>query len=71
LVRQGKYHEAIQDLAFALPLISDKASTHRALAECYRHLKMNDLAEEHDRAASGTVPKIPADPAVKPAKDKP
>ena len=64
LVRQGKYHEAIQDLVFALPLLADKSSTHRALAECYRHLKMNDLAEEHERAASGTT-------TTKPATDKP
>jgi tetratricopeptide (TPR) repeat protein len=71
LVRQGKYHEAIQDLAFALPLLPDKSAIHRALAECYRHLKMNDLAEDHERAASGTAGKVPADPAAKPAKDKP
>jgi tetratricopeptide (TPR) repeat protein len=58
-VRQGKYHEAIKDLAFALPLLSnqDRVTTHQALAECYRHLQMNDLAEEHEKAAAGRAPK--------------
>ena len=71
LVKLGKYHEAIQDLALALPLVGDKSGTHRALAECYRHLQMNDLAEEHDRAAGGVTAKAPDVPAAQPAKDKP
>jgi len=61
LVKLGKHHEAIQDLAFALPLVANKSGTHRALAECYRHLQMEDLAGEHDRAAAGTP--APGNPA--------
>jgi len=53
LVKLGKTREALADLAYALPLMEDKAATHRALAECYRTMGMADLAEEHEAAARG------------------
>jgi len=51
LIKLGRYEEGIKDLEFALPHLKSAGATHRALAEAYRHLGMNDLALEHDRLA--------------------
>jgi tetratricopeptide (TPR) repeat protein len=60
LVRLGRFQEALQDLAYALPAIEQRTPTHLALALCYRKLGMADLAQEHERAAAAASPPAPA-----------
>lgn len=60
LVKLGRTREALADLAFALPLLEDRAATHRALAQCYRGMGLEDLATEHERAATAGTNAPPA-----------
>ena len=59
LVKMGRWQDAIADLEFALPSLSDTDLTHKALAQAYGGLGMADLAAEHERLAK-----------AKPAQDK-
>jgi tetratricopeptide (TPR) repeat protein len=56
-LRQEKWREAITDLEFSLPRLSDQVSAHKGLATAYRALGQSDMAAEHDRLASGKDPR--------------
>jgi len=53
LVKMGKWQEGVKCLELALPSLSSKAATLKALADAYQHLGLKDLAEEHQRLAKG------------------
>jgi predicted Zn-dependent protease len=54
LVKMGKWQEGVKCLELALPALTSKTMTHKALAEAYQHLGFKDLAEQHQRLARGT-----------------
>jgi tetratricopeptide (TPR) repeat protein len=54
LVRLGRAKDAIGDLEFALPLLSSKRATHKALAEAYQALSLRDLAAKHEQLANAS-----------------
>jgi hypothetical protein len=47
----GRWKEAAAELELALPGVSDRKSTHAALAECYRKMEIEGLAVLHDQLA--------------------
>jgi tetratricopeptide (TPR) repeat protein len=53
LVKMGRWQEGVKCLELALPSLSSKATTRKALAEAYGHLGLKELAEEHQRLAEG------------------
>jgi tetratricopeptide (TPR) repeat protein len=55
LALQGKWKEAVDDLEAALPQLTSRKETHRALAESYKHLGLAELAQEHERRAALSV----------------
>jgi tetratricopeptide (TPR) repeat protein len=63
LIKLGRYHEAVADLEFALPLLPDKGRVHQALGLAYRQLGLKELAEHHERLAAGDTASPPASPA--------
>jgi tetratricopeptide (TPR) repeat protein len=61
LLKQGEAKAAVADLEFALPKLTDKTGTHRALAEAYGKLGLTELAAENARlAAAGAASSGPA-----------
>jgi uncharacterized protein HemY len=55
LVKLGRWHEGVLDLEYALPKLVSTRATHEALAEAYRGLGAQALAEQHVRLAKATV----------------
>lgn len=49
------WQAAVKDLEFALPRLHNPRESHRALAEAYRALGLNELAGQHQRAADAPV----------------
>ena len=52
-VKMERWEEALVDLEQALTKMRNNRNLHRALAETYRALGQNDLAEKHDRLSGG------------------
>jgi predicted Zn-dependent protease len=61
LARLGRWREALTDLQVALPIYGTKPEFHRRLADCYRHLEMPAMAQEHEQLAQ----QQPATPALR------
>lgn len=55
LMRLGRWQEACLDLEAALPRMTNKKSTHQALAEAYQHLGQTEKAAQHRRLAETKV----------------
>ncbi|MEZ6131850.1 MAG: tetratricopeptide repeat protein [Planctomycetaceae bacterium] len=47
LVRLERYQEALEELEFALPTYRDQPELHESLIRIYEHLKLPDLAAQH------------------------
>jgi tetratricopeptide (TPR) repeat protein len=56
LMKMGRWKEALADLEAALPVLTNSADLHRALAETYEHLGMAEMAAEHKRLAERPAP---------------